>query len=144
MDDEPKKSSKDFALLMLGVLVIGAVILAVPYWKEYQEKREEEKAQRATDAMVQTINRNVAAMQETRIEEAMLKGSAVVGMSKYQVLKSMGSPEVIEKTSEIRDDQRRAALQEIHAFEAMHYYAKDKMVLVDTAGTVVFVAAYKK
>jgi hypothetical protein len=131
-----KKGRGTTITLLLLLLVVGAV--AYLYYTEEQRKKEEE------DRAAIAANEEIRRSQEAIKELAMISGSVVKGMTKYEVLKSMGNPSEIEKTSSVENEGRRNALISFHVFEIMHYYDKGIQVLLDTDGVVVDTAKYKK
>jgi hypothetical protein len=136
---QPKKKSSAGFLLLIVVAIIGAWLA----FNWYQEKRQED-ARLRTEALNAEFAEANARNRAIAIEQAMLAGRAARGMTKYQVLKSMGQPEEVERTASISNVSRRDALMSIHVFEVLNYYSKKQAVLVDTNGDVVDVIGYKE
>ena len=134
----PKKKSSVGLLLLFLVAIVGA--WAAFNW--YQEKRQED-ARQSNEALNAEIAAANARNRAIAIEQAMLAGRATRGMTKYQVLKSMGQPEEVERTADISDASRRNALMSNHVFEVLNYYSKKQAVLVDVNADVVDVIGYK-
>ena len=134
----PKKISSALIVAVALILLIAAVVF------DRQDKAQQAVKEESEGTAIEEAIIEVEKAKLRQIENAMLNGKAVSGMTKYQVIKSMGSPESFEKTSSITDANRRAALHDLHAFEILHYYGKDTMVLVDTSGEVVWVSNYTK
>lgn len=133
-----KKSSNTAALLIVLVIAVG--LFAAWNWFVNDQKEK----QRLQAEQVAASSRAYKAREFEQLKEhAMLLGIAMAGMSKYEVLKSMGHPDATVKTSQVDDESKKNALMSRGVFETLYYQQKRQAVELDVNGTVLAMNPYE-